>query len=383
MLGTLARPRVFLPLVAGLVLFLAGLFFLRGPLEVPTLVIEPLADVGGYPLRNSVVSAWLALLILIGLSYFATRKMEMVPRGLQNFVEVVVEGFLNVVQTVAGLQNGRRFFPVVATIFLFVVVSNWLGLVPGMGTIGKVIPAEEVIHHAEEERLAELRKEHPNWTSEQLEKEAHAAALQSVKLLVMTEEGDIPLSLSYELDGKHQTSYEITATEWVEHHEELERQRLAAGHLLGYVRPANTDINTPAALAIISAIFVEFWGITSVGLFRYLGRFFNFRRLLRGDIFLGLIDAFVGGLELISETVRLISFTFRLFGNIFAGEVLILVFSFLLPLVFPVIFFGMELFFGMIQAFIFAMLTLVFGMMAVAVHGEGEHGEHASEGAHS
>jgi len=90
-----------------------------------------------------------------------------------------------------------------------------------------------------------------------------------------------------------------------------------------------------------------------------------------------MIDAFVGILELISELVRLVSFTFRLFGNMFAGEVVILMFTFLTPLVIAVAMYGLELFVGIIQAFIFAMLTLVFGVMAVT------HGEHAAEEAAS
>jgi F-type H+-transporting ATPase subunit a len=93
-------------------------------------------------------------------------------------------------------------------------------------------------------------------------------------------------------------------------------------------------------------------------------------------MFQGMIDAFVGVLELISELVRLLSFTFRLFGNMFAGEVVILMFTFLTPLVLTIAFYGLELFVGVIQAFIFAMLTLVFGVMAVT---HGEHAAHEAE----
>ena len=105
-----------------------------------------------------------------------------------------------------------------------------------------------------------------------------------------------------------------------------------------------------------------------------MGKFFNFKALLKGNIGMGLIDVFVGILEFVGELVRLISFTFRLFGNSFAGEVLILIIMFLVPVIFPVLTYGMELFFGAIQAFIFGMLTLVFAIMAVTAHG-GEHGD--------
>ena len=130
--------------------------------------------------------------------------------------------------------------------------------------------------------------------------------------------------------------------------------------------------NLPS-LPFFSFIFVEFWGFSALG-FGYLTKFFSFKRLLKGNP-MGLIDIFVGMLELISELARIVSFTFRLFGNTFAGEVLILIFAFLVPLLIPVFAFGMELFFGAIQAFIFAMLTLVFAIMAVTGHGEGGHEE--------
>jgi len=108
-----------------------------------------------------------------------------------------------------------------------------------------------------------------------------------------------------------------------------------------------------------------------------------FRGLFRlnfGQMFQGAIDAFVGVLELISELVRLLSFTFRLFGNMFAGEVVILMFTFLTPLVLTIAFYGLELFVGVIQAFIFAMLTLVFGVMAVT---HGEHAAHEADEGHA
>ena len=133
-------------------------------------------------------------------------------------------------------------------------------------------------------------------------------------------------------------------------------------------RSAMTDVNAPLAIAIFSFAFVEFWGFQSLG-FGYLRKFFNFGRLLRGSP-MGLIDVFVGLLELISEFIRMVSFTFRLFGNIFAGEVLLLMMVFLVPFVLVDIFYGLELLVGLIQAFVFAMLTLVFAQMAVAHHGD-------------
>jgi len=128
----------------------------------------------------------------------------------------------------------------------------------------------------------------------------------------------------------------------------------------------------PLALAIISFVFVEFWGIRVLG-FRYFGKFFRFGALLKGNIFQGFVDIFVGLLELLSEFVRIISFTFRLFGNMTAGEILLLVTAFLIPFVFSLPFYGLELLVGLIQALIFSGLTLVFVTIAVTPHGGEEH----------
>ncbi|MBI4337065.1 MAG: F0F1 ATP synthase subunit A [Chloroflexi bacterium] len=137
------------------------------------------------------------------------------------------------------------------------------------------------------------------------------------------------------------------------------------------LRSAGTDLNMPLALALVSFVYVEFWGIRTLG-FAYLGKFFRPGNLLRGRVFQGFIDLFVGLLELISELIRIVSFTFRLFGNMTAGEILLLVASFLVPFVFAVPFYGLELLVGFVQALIFAGLTLVFTAVAITPH-EGEH----------
>ena len=132
-------------------------------------------------------------------------------------------------------------------------------------------------------------------------------------------------------------------------------------HLL---RSAGTDLNFPLALALISFVFVEYWGIRSHGL-GYFKKFFAIGGLLRLRPS-GIIDAFVGFLELISEFVRIVSFTFRLFGNMTAGEILVVMITFLVPFVAVEFVFGLELLVGLIQAVIFASLTLVFLSVAVS-----------------
>ena len=140
------------------------------------------------------------------------------------------------------------------------------------------------------------------------------------------------------------------------------------GHITGhFLRPAGTDLNMPLALAIVSFIFVEYWGIKTLG-FGYFGKFFRFGALLKGKIFEGIVDFFVGILELLSEFIRLVSFTFRLFGNMTAGEILLLMTSFLIPFAFSLPFYGLELLVGVIQSLIFSALTLVFVTMAIEPH---------------
>ena len=269
--------------------------FLRVPRPDIKLIAEEVFPIFGFSITNSILAAWLTIMVLVGLFFAATRKMKIVPTGLQNLMEAALELLLNFVESVAGKKNGHRFFPLIATIFLFVLMNAWLALLPGFGSI--------TIHTAEGET-----------------------------------------------------------------------------HLL---RSAGTDINMPLALALISFVFVEYWGISSLG-WRYIGKFFRvgqllggIGQLLRGRIragigktFSGAIDAFVGLLEMMSEMVRILSFTFRLFGNMTAGEILLLVAVFLVPWVMALPFYGLELLVGFVQALIFGGLTLVFATVAVTSHEE-------------
>jgi F-type H+-transporting ATPase subunit a len=347
------RPRA--PVIAILALagFLIGFVFFRGP--TPHIAIKPetLFHAGGIGITNTMLTSWLVVATMVITVFLATRRWDLVPTGVQNVVEAIVEAFYNLVVNVAGEKNGRRFFPVVATIFFFVLASNWLSLLPIFNTIGGV---EEKEHGFVMEK----------------------ATAGSLDIAYVPLSG--PGSLSGDtIDEKDPDAHQK--------YEEAKAEGKSVGELMPFLRGPNTDLNTPLALAIASAIAVETWGVTSLGLFSYGKKFFNFGTLLRGLfrlnfglLFQGIIDAFVGILELISEMVRLVSFTFRLFGNMFAGEVVILMFTFLTPFIVTIVFYGLELFVGVIQAFIFAMLTLVFGVMAVS-HGEhgGEHGEAAGQ----
>ncbi|MGB2828367.1 MAG: F0F1 ATP synthase subunit A [Dehalococcoidales bacterium] len=250
----------------------------------------------GFPIANSIIGAWITMVFLICLSYVITRRMKIVPGRLQSAFEALLGWLYDLCRRVAGEKNGRRFFPVVTTIFLFVAFNAWLSLIPGFGSI--------FVTNAEGEQV----------------------------------------------------------------------------HLL---RGANTDINMPLALALISFVFVEYFGLKSLGL-RYLGKFLNvgqffesIRQMAKGrlkaglgGLFTGFIHIFVGLLETLSELVRVVSFTFRLFGNMTAGEILLLIAAFLIPWVFALPFYGLELLVGFVQALIFGGLTLVFLTLAVTHHGE-------------
>jgi F-type H+-transporting ATPase subunit a len=301
-----ARSKWAIGVIVAIALVVVGRLFFPVPqpgLELAANYSEPFYKLGPIYITNTLITSWLSILVLIGLFYFATRKMKLVPKGLQNFAETIIELLLNFVEGVGGKENGRRFFPIIATIFLYVLFNAWLALLPVFNFIG--------------------------FNQQQA-------------------------------DGS--TTY------------------------VALLRGANTDMNVTLMLALVSFLSVEYWGITSLGLRYYLGKFFKFEQLFQGlgqlikgkvksavSAFLyGVIDIFVGALELLSEFVRIISFTFRLFGNMTAGEILLLMMAFLIPWVLPAIFYGLETFLGFVQAFIFAGLTLVFATMAVAAH-ESEH----------
>ena len=294
------------------------------------------------------LTSWIMVAFMIILVFFATRRWEMVPRGIQNATEAAVEAFYNLVVGVAGENSARRFFPIVATIFFMVLAFNWLSLLPVFAVIGTV------------------------------HKEEHGFVFSDCGGALCTEFSSPSQLSSPSID-------EGDANAEAEYEHAIEEGK-TVGELFPFFRAPNADLNTPLALAIVSAIAVETWAIKSLGI-GYGKKFFNFGGLWRGVtkfnfgmIFSGVIDVFVGLLELISELVRLVSFTFRLFGNVFAGEVVILMFTFLIPVVVTLAFYGLEVFVGIIQAFIFAMLTLVFAIMAVA-HGEheGHEPEHSNE----
>jgi len=267
------------------------------PAPEPHLPAPELFKLFGFiPITNTIIASWFTVVVLVVISVLVTRRMKIVPGRLQTAFEGLLGWLFDLCKSIAGDANGRRFFAVIATIFLYVVFNAWLSLIPGFGSI---------------------------------------------------------------IYGTHGHEYEL-------------------------IRGANTDVNTPLALALFSFFFVAYFGIKSLGVgwfrqyfnigpfFRSVGGVFKGKLDFMG-IFSGAIDVFVGGLELLSRFITIISFTFRLFGNMTAGEILLLITAFLVPYILALPFYGLELLIGAIQGFIFAGLTLVFVTMAVTPHSEESH----------
>ena len=231
---------------------------------------EEIFRIAGFPVTNALLLSFLSLIILCILAIAIRRRLRMVPNALQSVAELIMEGALSFMDSVLfDRRKSEKYLPLVLTIFLFVLLSNWLGLLPGVGSI------------------------------------------------IVSRGGEtVPLFRS----------------------------------------PAS-DLNFTIALALISVTIANVFGVAVIGLRSRLKVFFNFK---------GPIQFFVGILEIISEFAKIISFSFRLFGNVFAGEVLLTIMAFLVPYAAPLPFMFMEIFVGFIQAFIFSMLTLVFIGMAIS-----------------
>ncbi|MDP6666105.1 MAG: F0F1 ATP synthase subunit A [Dehalococcoidia bacterium] len=392
-----------------------GLGFLGGPIPFISVPAERVAFIGSYPLLNSTIMFWFAGIMLIFIAWRATRKMSDVPTGLQNLLEVIYEFFSSTADGVAGGEpkSGRRFLPLATAIFLVVVISNWVGVLPGVGSIGRIESIEEWVHHHAEEFEAEVKKDHPGYTTEQIEAAALVHLLEehgedtfvafdgSIVPLGRGEQARVPLNkiVSFteddlqDIEGAIKDGGDLAHLDPLESiHHDIEEgvvketfiyddggdgeksysfEGKTAGLLVPYLRGASTDINTTLAIAIVAMFTVQVWGFRALG-FRGYGGKFAVNPFKNSPI-----AVFVGVLEGFGELTRMVSFTFRLFGNMFAGEILLISMAFLLPLIGIIPFMGLELFVGIIQAFIFAMLTLVFGVMAVASHGD--HDSHAED----
>jgi len=284
--------------------------------ELPHISIAPELVYGNW-ITNTLICTWISIIAVLAFFFFATRRRDDIPSGLQNFTEWIVELLLGLVEGVAGKEKGRRFFPIIGGIFFFIVFANLLDVIPGVETIGTPHP------HDPEHTISNYAQFGPI-------------------MLLFGED-----------------SNQITA----------------------WIRPATTDLNLNLAMAVVSITLVQFFGIVYLGASGHISKYLNFKALFtRGP--LGVVDFVVGLLEIISEVGRIISFAFRLFGNIFAGSILLAVFAYLLPAVANIIFIPFEIFVASIQAFVFAFLTLLFLQLATVAHGHDDHAHHEEQPGH-
>jgi len=247
---------------------------------------EIIATIAGFPITNTLLMAGILFLVILGLIGITLRKIDPneSPTGIAGLMEVFVEFFLDFVESITNdREKALKFFPIVASIFFIVLLSNLMELLPGLGSIGI----------------------------------------------------------------------------WEVHHGET--------ILVPFIRSMSADLNFTFVVALFAMTSVQIMGMSVLGFKGYWSKFFvaPWRKPYA-------IGSFVGALELVSEFSKILSFSFRLFGNIFAGEVLLAVIGFLAPFLAPLPFLFLELFVGFVQALVFATLTIVFLNMATIGHEEHE-----------
>jgi F-type H+-transporting ATPase subunit a len=234
-----------------------------------TLAPDVLTHIGPFPITNTLIDTFLVDTLIIGGTYYISKRITFVPSLLQGLMEVLMEAFYNLTQTTAE-DRTKKIFPYVMTFFLFILISNWSGLLPIITSFG--------FFHDKE---------------------------------------FIPL-----------------------------------------IRSASTDLNTTLALALVSIVATHSMSIQTIGIKQYLGRFFSWKPLA----------LYTGLLELISEFTKVISFSFRLFGNIFVGELMLASLSTFFALLLPIPLVLYETAVGAIQALIFALLTMAFMAILTTPH---------------
>ncbi len=253
-----------------------------------TLAAEPLLEVGPLTISNSLFSAWIVVLFLVIVSLFIRKSLKKVPKGLQNIVEIILEGALDLADSVTNDRKKTNvLFPIAFTFFIFILFNNWLGLLPGVGTVG-----------------------------------------------------------------------------FLEH-----------GTFIPFFRGGTADLNTTLALALVGVIFTHVAAIISIGAWKHLNKFVGIKLMMEIPkkmfkdptiIIVNPIKAFVGVIEIVGEIAKIASLDFSLFGNIFAGEVLLVSMAAIFAYVIPIPFMFLEIIVGIIQALIFGMLVLVFGTIAMS-----------------
>lgn len=241
-------------------------------MEEISLKAQELFSIGGFGITNSLFQTLIVSLTLMVLAIVLSKRIKIIPGSFQGGFEMGAEWFLDLMESALGsMKKAEQHFPLVATIFIFIMVSNLSGILPGIG--------------------------------------------------------------SFYIERGH--------------------------HEVSLFRSPAADLNFTLAFAVISVIVTNIIGMAAVGIFPHISKFLNFKNP---------IMFFIGILEFVSELAKVLSLSFRLFGNVFAGEVLLIIVFFLAPYIVPLPFLFLEIFVGLIQAFVFAMLTLVSISLHTATH---------------
>jgi len=257
-----------------------------------TLYAEQVSGLGWLPITNSLLNTWLVVLVVMVFGLYFRKRIKLIPSGIQNYLEAGVEMLFDVFDSVTGSREKTlKFFPFVFSFFVFILLNNWLGLLPGIGSIGQVV------------------------------------SQNGEKLFIP------------------------------------------------FFRGGTADLNTTFALAILGVIASHIFGVQTIGFWNYLNKFINLKALMEiprkiikepAILIVNPIKFFVGLLEIVSELAKIASLSFRLFGNIFAGEVLVAAMAAILAFGLPIPFMFFEVMVGAIQALIFAMLILTYITMLTA-----------------
>lgn len=256
---------------------------------------EPIFTIAGFSVTNSIINGWIVIVVFLIIGLMVRNRASLTPRGFLNFIDYLIEMLLVKAEEVVGDQERtRKFFPICASLFFFILVSNWMGLLPGIGSIGVW-----QVHHGEEV-------------------------------------------------------------------------------LVPLFRPPTSDLNFTLAIAVFAVAATHILGMLGLGFMVYASRFINLRGIILAikhgpmAVIVAVVEFFVGLLEIVSEFAKIMSLSLRLFGNIFAGEVLLTVIYGLASFVVPLPFMFLELLVGVVQATVFALLTLVFMKSMTDIHSE-EH----------
>ena len=257
----------------------------------PTVYAEPIFQIGNFQITNSLFSSILVTLFLVVAFILVRKKIRQIPKGLQNFFEMILEGGLNFTDTITQNRKiSEKLLPVVLAFFFFILLNNWFGLLPIIGTIG----------------INEMHDGHKVF---------------------------IP-----------------------------------------FFRGGTADLNMTLALAFFAVFFSHFMGVFTIGAWKHFNKFINFEALIeipknfkkdKNIAFINPVKFFVGFMEIVGEIAKVMSLSLRLFGNIFAGEVLLASMAAIFAFILPIPFFFLEVLVGVVQAAVFSILTLVFLSMSV------------------